>query len=194
MDKKEKNTEQVILQAAEAEFLEMGFAGARTMSIAKRAGVTHAMLHYYFRTKEQLFSSIIKEKATELVNSCVSIFTDTSLPFEQRIEKGMEAHFDFLTRNPQLPRFVLSEVGNISTDMIQDYLPKLLTVFEGLKKETGEDIEPLQLFREIVSLNMFPFLVMPALGKVPSGLIDSEKILEQVKKENITVIKKRLGL
>ena len=56
MDNKEKqNKEQQILAAAEQEFLTKGFDGARTTTIAKAAGVTHAMLHYYFRTKEQLF-------------------------------------------------------------------------------------------------------------------------------------------
>ena len=42
--------EQAILEAAEREFLKKGFDGARTTSIAAAAGVTHAMLHYYFRT------------------------------------------------------------------------------------------------------------------------------------------------
>lgn len=45
-----ENTEQLILKAAEKEFLEKGFAGAKTVSIAKAAGVNHALLHYYFRT------------------------------------------------------------------------------------------------------------------------------------------------
>ena len=51
--------EQAILEAAEREFLKKGFDGARTTSIAAAAGVTHAMLHYYFRTKEQLFERIL---------------------------------------------------------------------------------------------------------------------------------------
>lgn len=46
-----RNKEQAILEAAEREFIVKGFAGARTTSIAEAAGVTHAMLHYYFRTK-----------------------------------------------------------------------------------------------------------------------------------------------
>ena len=57
-----RNKEQEILEAAEREFIAKGFAGARTTSIAEAAGVTHAMLHYYFRTKEQLFERILDEK------------------------------------------------------------------------------------------------------------------------------------
>lgn len=44
-------TEQKILKAAQKEFSQKGFAGAKTTAIAKAAGVTHTMLHYYFRTK-----------------------------------------------------------------------------------------------------------------------------------------------
>lgn len=56
MKSNDKQTkEQEILKAAEQEFLTKGYDGARTTSIAQAAGVTHAMLHYYFRTKEQLF-------------------------------------------------------------------------------------------------------------------------------------------
>lgn len=62
MTKPARNKEQAILEAAEQEFLNKGFAGARTTSIAEAAGVTHAMLHYYFRTKEQLFERILDEK------------------------------------------------------------------------------------------------------------------------------------
>ena len=40
---KKDNTEQAILQAAETEFLDKGFALAKTTEIAKQAGVTHAM-------------------------------------------------------------------------------------------------------------------------------------------------------
>ena len=59
---KTKDTESEILKAAEQEFMLKGFDGAKTTSIAHAAGVTHAMLHYYFRTKEQLFERILTEK------------------------------------------------------------------------------------------------------------------------------------
>ena len=58
----EANTEQIILEAAEAEFLEKGYGNAKTVAIAQRAGVSHSMLHYYYRTKEQLFQKIFKAK------------------------------------------------------------------------------------------------------------------------------------
>ena len=68
------NKEQAILEAAEREFIVKGFAGARTTSIAEAAGVTHAMLHYYFRTKEQLFERILDEKMRLMGESVLAAF------------------------------------------------------------------------------------------------------------------------
>ena len=51
MKKEKKSTRQMILEAADAEFLEKGYDGTTTASIAARAKVTHAMLHYYYQTK-----------------------------------------------------------------------------------------------------------------------------------------------
>jgi len=56
------NTEQQILQSAEELFLEKGFSNTSTTEIAKRAGCNQALVHYYFRTKENLFQQIFLSK------------------------------------------------------------------------------------------------------------------------------------
>lgn len=48
-----------ILAAAEAIFAKQGFAGASTAEIARRAGVPKPNLHYYFRTKQQLYAAVL---------------------------------------------------------------------------------------------------------------------------------------
>lgn len=57
--KMKENTEAAILEAADRLFKENGFKGTTTTLIAGQAGVTHAMLHYYFRTKEQIFIKVL---------------------------------------------------------------------------------------------------------------------------------------
>jgi len=51
--------ERRILAAAEAVFAESGFSGATTSEIAKRAAIPKANLHYYFRTKEELYQRVL---------------------------------------------------------------------------------------------------------------------------------------
>jgi len=52
---KDDTTEKAILEAAQSEFAQKGFHGARMQTIANRAGTNKALLHYYFRSKEQLY-------------------------------------------------------------------------------------------------------------------------------------------
>ena len=105
-----QDTETRILEAAEKEFFEKGYAGARTTSIAEAAGVTHAMLHYYFRTKDNLFERIVSEKINMLGDIILSAIGDEDQPLEERIRQGVERHFDFIAANRDLPRFIVNEV------------------------------------------------------------------------------------
>lgn len=64
MKKNEKiqaNKKSLILEAAKKEFAEKGFDGARMESIAKRAGVNKALLHYHYTNKENLYREVLDQ-------------------------------------------------------------------------------------------------------------------------------------
>ena len=56
------DTEIRIIAAAERIFLLKGLDGARMQDIADEASINKAMLHYYFRNKQQLFDIILDDK------------------------------------------------------------------------------------------------------------------------------------
>ncbi|MDR0681793.1 MAG: TetR/AcrR family transcriptional regulator, partial [Dysgonamonadaceae bacterium] len=89
MNNSELSTEQIILKAAEAEFFEKGYGNTKTVAIAKRAGVGHSMLHYYFRTKEQLFQKIFKEKVGTIMQMFGGILEENR-PFMETIRLFVE--------------------------------------------------------------------------------------------------------
>lgn len=192
-----ENKEAAILSAATEEFLEKGLDGARTVSIAKRAGVTHAMLHYYFRTKEQLYNRIIEDKIHVLAESILNIFKDYDAPLKERLERGISAHFDFLMENPELPGFIVRDLNHINDELIKTMLPRVLPIWnEAMKmqKEIGDDIDIVQLILHIVSQNVFPFLMLPVTERMGMSAEDRDKLLEGIKQENVNYIMKRLGL
>lgn len=92
---KEITTEQLILEAAEAEFLDKGYGKARTTEIARRAGVNHSMLHYYFRTKENLFEVVFQKKAQSMSEVMILTFKQ-NLPFLEKIKKPLKTILTFL--------------------------------------------------------------------------------------------------
>ncbi len=205
MDNQEKQSkEQQILAAAEQEFLTRGYDGARTTSIAQAAGVTHAMLHYYFRTKEQLFERIVDEKFETMSHSMFAIMGDPSLPIVERIKGGIEAHFDFVAQNPLLPRFVINEI--ISRPERYDVLYKRVgaiidNVYRGLQSEIDrsaergeiERVDIKMLFISIMSLNIFTFLAYPFMEPLMGELMaNRERFLAERKAENIETILRRI--
>ena len=205
MDNQEKQSkEQQILAAAEQEFLTRGYDGARTTSIAQAVGVTHAMLHYYFRTKEQLFERIVDEKFETMSHSMFAIMGDPSLPIVERIKGGIEAHFDFVAQNPLLPRFVINEI--ISRPERYDVLYKRVgaiidNVYRGLQSEIDrsaergeiERVDIKMLFISIMSLNIFTFLAYPFMEPLMGELMaNRERFLAERKAENIETILRRI--
>jgi len=52
-------TKASILDAAEREFARAGLLGARTENIAEDTGVTRAMIHYYYESKEKLYQAVL---------------------------------------------------------------------------------------------------------------------------------------
>ena len=205
MDNQEKQSkEQLILAAAEQEFLTKGYDGARTTSIAQAAGVTHAMLHYYYRTKKQLFERIVDEKFETMSHSMFAIMGDPSLPIVERIKGGIEAHFDFVAQNPLLPRFVINEI--ISRPERYDVLFKRVgaiidNVYRGLQSEINrsaergeiERVDIKMLFISIMSLNIFTFLAYPFMEPLMGELmVNRERFLAERKAENIETILRRI--
>ena len=198
--------EQAILEAAEREFLKKGFDGARTTSIAAAAGVTHAMLHYYFRTKEQLFERILDEKMRMMGQSVLAAFGDARLPLIERLRNGIERHFDFIAANPDLPRFIVNEVFARPEryEAMQQQIRSLMGVMlidtqraldEAADRGEIRRIDVRMLMLDIISLNVFVFIAYPILEPLLGDLTaDRERFFELRKAETVETVMRRLKI
>lgn len=198
--------EQAILEAAEREFLKKGFDGARTTSIAAAAGVTHAMLHYYFRTKEQLFERILDEKMRMMGQSVLAAFGDARLPLIERLRNGIERHFDFIAANPDLPRFIVNEVFARPEryEAMQRQIRSLMGVMlidtqraldEAADRGEIRRIDVRMLMLDIISLNVFVFIAYPILESLLGDLTaDRERFFELRKAETVETVMRRLKI
>lgn len=196
--------EQAILAAAEQEFLAKGFGGARTTSIAAAAGVTHAMLHYYFRTKENLFDRVLDAKMQLMGQSVLKAFGDSGLPLAERLRNGIVSHFDFIVANPDMPRFIVNEVFS-RPDRYESMRMRIReitdTLLRDLQRELDEsaargETEPMDvrmLMLDIISLNVFTFIAYPIIEPILGDFTnDRERFFERRKAEIIEVITRRL--
>ena len=204
MDKKAtQSKKELILAAAEQEFLTNGYEATKTTQIAKRAGVTHAMLHYYYQSKENLFNKIFENKIEILKAPVVALAQNKDIDLRDRIREIIELHFDFLKTHPNLPHFLINEMRS-NPQLIKILREKvggtLGETFATIQSEIDEyvakgimkPISAFDLFLDIVSLNVFTFISLPIFRHIADSDEKELQLIENRKKEIIQTINHRI--
>lgn len=199
------STEEKILRAAEIEFMNKGFDGARTTAIAEAAGVTHAMFHYYFRTKKNLFERIVTEKIKAVQQLIMTALGHNDKPLFERLTTAISEHLDFLAANPNLPRFMITEMYT-DKERMDILLSKFKLFAENIVNELQTEInlradegickrvDARMLILDMLSLNMFSFIAAPITSLLTGDMSDDLRtFVELRKKENIDTIIRRLA-
>ena len=100
---------QKILDSAEKLFISRGFASVSTNDIAREAGCNHALIHYYFGNKEELFRQLFLEKIEQVLTTLMTYIT-TDKPVLDQVDCLVDAYFDYLSVNRNLPFFIINEM------------------------------------------------------------------------------------
>ena len=165
---KDISTEEKILISASKVFTEKGFSGTRTRDIAEEAGINLALLNYYFRSKEKLFEQVMKVKIVLLFGKIIPIITSEKISLEEKIDLVSEKYFEILSKNPNLPLFVLSEIqkkpSNITSLIAVDQFLKTSVLLKQIR-EKKPDLNPLHFIVNFLSMTAFPFIGMPLIKK-----------------------------
>lgn len=167
MNEPEQTTEEKILEAASEVFTEKGFSGTRTRDIAEKAGINLALLNYYFRSKEKLFEQVMKIKVVLLFGKIFPILSNEKTSLEEKIDLASEKYFEILSKNPNLPLFVISEIQKKNSN-ITKIIP-VNKIFENsviIKqiKEKRPEINPLHYLVNFLAMTIFPFLAKPVFN------------------------------
>lgn len=194
-----------IRDVAQELFFRQGFAATSTTQIAKEVGCTQALVHYYYRTKENLFRQIFLEQ----IQAALQVVSESLLSqesFDAFIEQAISLYFDALTRDPRLPFFVLEELANNPARrkyLRENFVKKpsyvmIYMQFEARLKHEQQAgriarIEPFDLMMTIASMTVFTFLSLPMyqdlLSRTDSQVQD---YILQRKREVIRMVKKIL--
>jgi len=89
---------QRILEAATAEFSAHGIAGARVDRIAKAAGCNKNLIYIYFKSKDNLFKTVLKKHLSSAYET-LPVDPENLPDFAVRV-------FDFAMANPELMRLM----------------------------------------------------------------------------------------
>lgn len=162
-----------IREVAQQLFFRQGYAATSTTQIAKEVGCTQALVHYYYRTKENLFRQIFLEQVEAALN-VVGRSLASEASFEDFLRSAISLYFDALQQNPRLPFFVLEEL--VSNPERRKYLRKnfvqkpsyamIYMQFDARVKAEQQagrlaKVDSFDIMMSIASLTVFTFISLP---------------------------------
>src|SRR5262252_3220259 len=170
------DTEHRILDAAHAVFVRRGTAGARMQEIAAEADVNQALLHYYFRNKEQLAEAAFARAARGFMPAVVQVIASDG-DLEDKVRRVIDLEIAHLSRAPYLPGYIIGEVTHHPERAAQliaavtglapsELGPRVLgalrrQIRSRVKAGVMRDIAPESFIVNLMALCIFPFAVRP---------------------------------
>jgi len=158
-----------ILSAAEKVFAAKGFFPTTMSDIARRAEFGTGTLYKYFKSKEELYFTLIDEKVEE-INRLVKTELSQRNSAVERIKKVLRLQFEFIERNRDFFRIYVSErsrfewtvkddLGKGLHEKMVSYIDILSEVIrQGIKKGEFRSMDPRDLAHAFVGIvNSFVF-------------------------------------
>lgn len=181
MSKEKITRQQEILIAARQEFIREGISGARMQSIADNIGVTKAMIHYYFDTKDKLFQEVFREASETLMDGLMETLEEPT-PLFQKIEAFIDQAIGRFNEQPELAGFVINELNRhpeITEPVFRDSCTYDASVFEKQIEAAASNYEiapaqSSQVISNMLSLCMFPYCGKRFLQTVLASGSDEE--------------------
>ncbi len=175
------DTEARILAAARVVFTRAGTAGARMQDIAREAGVNQALLHYYFRSKQQLADRVLRDAATAIFSALPKVVRPDA-PLEEMLRAFVSTYIDTMRKTPFLPAYLAAEahhspervvaiVESITGTNPNREAPRLMQQVQMMidaRVAKGEmrPIAAQQLMINLMALLAFPFVARAVLSGV----------------------------
>jgi len=118
-----KANEALILETAERVFATSGFEGASIAKIAREAGLPKANIHYYFKTKSDLYREVLRHILEDWM-SAATTFSNHAEP-EEALRTYIEAKMAYSRARPYGSRVWASEIMS-GAPVMEEFLGTIL--------------------------------------------------------------------
>lgn len=192
------DTETRIFEAALKVFARKGKDGARLQEIADEAGIHRPLLHYYFRTKQQLYEAV----AERMFGQFMATFDVSSngADLEGTLRAFIDHYIDSVRDHPHAAMWMVAE--NMAGNPILGQMLARAFATEGSPQRSmveaieraiasGEirPIDPRQLLLTVVSACVFFFVTLPTVKMMnPLAAEDFDAYVEQRKEHVFEVV------
>jgi len=192
----DRSTEEKIYEAARRIFVLKGMEGARMQEIADEAGMNKALLHYYFRSKENLFEAVFKDIFTKFFSRVKgTLFSDITA--KEKLAIFIDNYIDLITANPYVPQFIINEINRdpkvLKSLMFESGIEpqKILEMFlHEVKSANGSKLDPRHIVVSLLGMLIFPFAGRPLLQLIYFN--DDVEAYNQFLNERKEIVKKMI--
>lgn len=194
-------SEERVFEAALRVFARKGRDGARMQEIADEAQINRAMLHYYFRSKQDLYARVFDHVLGQFVRSLAQALDPAeTTSFADALRAFIDTYMDFVGANTDVLRLMMTELlagGDVIRERIQPYLIRGETPPQQFVRriekaiEQGEiaPVHPQQLLVTVVSGCVFAFVAFPIVtALIPEAAENRAAFIEARKEHLFTVL------
>src|SRR5581483_126098 len=120
-----------LLDAAVRVFARKGFGTARVGDIAEEAGVAHGLLYHYFRSKDELLETLIRETWQQLVQESDRI-ESADVPLREQLRRFARIYLGSWLATPELIGVLVREIAR--SPQVGERVDEIGAVFSALER------------------------------------------------------------
>lgn len=187
----------LILSAAEQEFAQKGFYGARVDEIATRAEINKRMLYAYFRDKEGLYLAVLSQ-VYKRMETAEQKLVEQEYTGKQLIHEIIRTYFAFLQDNPTFVSILMWENLNqgkylqeIESSLIERNTIQYFIQSIDQSRQAGvfrSDIDPWHTALSLITTCFANFSNQYTLSKLFHADLSDADMVEQRKQHTIQVM------
>ena len=155
---------QKILDAVRTILAKNGYMGTTISLVAKEAGVSRGLLHYYFKNKDEMLARVIKDNMKISITMISSVFDQNNTP--QGYAKGITELLRGVMEND--PDFFSLFFEGFAVARNSQIVKRELTILYGKFRKALENSLKKAKEHEIIN----PGLPVEALAAIITGIID----------------------
>ncbi|MFL0251324.1 TetR/AcrR family transcriptional regulator [Clostridium neuense] len=169
---------QEILGEAKKQFLKNGYEGTSMTNIAAAIHVTEGLCYKYFRSKQELFQSVIDKYVEEIYEKFEAVVSDESMSLEERINLNFKILRSIETPNGINKYFHNEKNEALHLQIIYKIMNRLSEPFQRILEEENRK----RTIHIDNSKDVVHFITFGALGVLLSDAADDEDKEEKIKK------------
>ena len=160
-----------LLDAAVQAFAHAGIEASSLRGIAAQAGVTPALINYYFGTKQRLVEAMVEERFLPLIRGVAEELQQAGDEPRELVERFVRGLSAIVVEHPWIPplwvREILCEGGRLRALLIgriAPLIPLLLAQRFAAAQARGAlnpDLDPRLLVVSLIGLTMLPYAAAP---------------------------------